>query len=234
MEVDPTFLITDSLPPEFSATQLQVAEIQKYSYVAGPGRRCVVWLAGCHRRCPGCFQPQFFSFAAGRKYSVDELVEEILGIDGIDGVTFSGGEPFEQSAALANVCRRLKSQSDLSLLSYTGYRLEWLRNECQRHRDFLETLDIVIDGEYRKDEAGSYLWRGSRNQRLIYLKGGQDHRIHDSLETVQQKIQVTLTPTEVVLTGFPDEMLSPAFEAALMKRGVVVASPRKSEDNDHS
>lgn len=233
MELDPTFLIVDSSPPEFEPTELQVADIQDYSYVAGPGRRCVIWLAGCHRRCPGCFQPQFFSFSAGRRYQIDELAEHILGISGIDGVTFSGGEPFEQSVALANVCRILKARSDLSLLSYSGYRLEWLRDKSQQHRDFLETLDIIIDGEYRENEAGSYLWRGSRNQRVIYLKGGNDDQLRDSVKVGQQEIQVTVTSSRVVLTGFPDEQSSREFQAALERRGVVITSPKKGKDNDH-
>ncbi len=169
---DSTFLIVDSMPPQFSPFELQVADIQEYSYVAGPGRRCVVWMAGCNRRCPGCFQPQFFSFNAGHRYYVEELAERILRINGIDGVTFSGGEPFEQSEALANLCKILKAQSELSLLSYTGYRLEYLREKSQ-HGGFLSTLDMLIDGEFRETEAGAYLWRGSRNQRLIDLKGGK-------------------------------------------------------------
>lgn len=233
MELDPTFLIVDSSPPEFASTGLQVAAIQDYSYVAGPGRRCVIWLAGCHRRCPACFQPQFFSFSAGRRYQIDELAEYILGISGIDGVTFSGGEPFEQSAALANVCRILRARSALSLLSYSGYRLEWLRDKSQQHCDFLETLDIIIDGEYRENEAGSYLWRGSRNQRVIFLKGGDDYQLRNSAKIRQQEIQVTLTSSRVVLTGFPDEPSSREFQAALERRGVVIALPRKGKGNDH-
>lgn len=232
MELDPTFLIVDSSPSELAPTDLQVADIQSYSYVAGPGRRCVIWLAGCHRRCPGCFQPQYFSFSAGRRYQVDELAELILRIKDIDGVTFSGGEPFEQSAALANICRILKSRSELSLLSYTGYRLEWLRDRSQHHRDFLQTLDIIIDGEYRENEAGSYLWRGSRNQRVIYLKRCENDQLKDATESGQQQIQVTLTSSNLVLTGFPDGPSSIAFQSALLRRGVI-ASPKKATDNDH-
>jgi anaerobic ribonucleoside-triphosphate reductase activating protein len=233
VELDRTFLIVDSSPPEFAPTELQVADIQDYSYVAGPGRRCVIWLAGCHRRCPGCFQPHYFSFRAGRRYHINELAERILGISGIDGVTFSGGEPFEQSAALASICRILKARSDLSLLSYSGYRLEWLRDESQQHLDFLETLDIIIDGEYQENEAGSYLWRGSRNQRVIYLKSGDDYQSRDSAKIGQQQIQITLTSSRVVLTGFPDEASSREFQAALERRGLLITAPQKEKDSDH-
>lgn len=232
MELDSTYLIVDSSPPEFAPAELQVADIQDYSYVAGPGRRCVIWLAGCHRRCPGCFQPHYFSFDMGRRYHADELVERILGVSGIDGVTFSGGEPFEQSYALANVCRMLKARSDLSLLSYTGYRLEWLRDRPQQYRDFLETLDIIIDGEYRENEAGSYLWRGSGNQRVIYLKSAESDLLHDPAEIRQQQIQVTLTSSDLVLTGFPDGPTSQAFQSAMMTRGVIISSPRKAINDE--
>ena len=232
MELDTTFLIVDSAPPQFVPEELQVADIQDYSYVAGPGLRCVIWLAGCNRRCPGCFQPQYFSFSAGRRYQVDEIADHILGISNIDGVTFSGGEPFEQSEALASVCRILKARSDLSLLSYTGYRLEWLRDRSQNHRNFLETLDIIIDGEYRENEAGSYLWRGSRNQRVIYLKSGENKQLIAATETGQQQIQVTLTSSNLVVTGFPDGPSAFAFRSALMRRGVILASSKEGTANE--
>ncbi|MEO2031091.1 MAG: 4Fe-4S single cluster domain-containing protein [Planctomycetaceae bacterium] len=231
MDLDPTFLIVDSSPAEFGATELQVAEIQDYSYVAGPGRRCVVWLAGCRRRCPGCFQPQFFSFAVGRRYRVEELAERILAIQGIDGVTFSDGEPFEQSSALAELCRILKSRTDLSLLAYTGYQVEWLRGADDQYCDFLDTLDVVIDGEYRENEAGTYLWRGSRNQRIIFLKGEANPEALNASSTVQQEIQLTVTSSNVLLTGFPDERSSRDLEASLKKKGIITAPAKKVADD---
>lgn len=232
MELDPTFLILDSSPPKFNTTELQVAEIQDYSYVAGPGRRCVVWLAGCHRRCPGCFQSQFFSFTVGRRYVIEELAERILRVSGIDGVTFSGGEPFEQSGALAKVCRILKSRSDLSLLAYTGYQLEQLRESSERNVELLSTLDVLIDGEYREDKAGTYLWRGSQNQRVVFLNGDDRDKTLESPAVCSQEIQLTVTSSRVVLSGFPDDKTSRELKNSLRKKGVIFAPAGRNADDD--
>ncbi len=232
MKLDPTFLIVDAGPPAFGKTELMVAAIQNHSYVAGPGRRCVVWLAGCHRRCPGCFQPQYFAFDNGEQYGVEELTARILSVDGIDGVTFSGGEPFEQSLALAEVCRSLKASSDLSILSYTGYRLEWLRDHGEQFGELLDMIDILIDGEYREDEAGTYLWRGSRNQRIIFLSADIKADYPGSSSVAPQEIQLTVTPSRFVLTGFPDEESSRSFQAALKKKGIMVSRTSKDQGND--
>jgi anaerobic ribonucleoside-triphosphate reductase activating protein len=149
-------------------TLIQVAGVESRSLVAGPGIRAVVWVSGCHRRCPGCSQPEYLSFGAGREVSVANLWSEIQASGRIDGLTFSGGEPFEQAASLA-VLARLARSAGLSIVCYTGYRYEALRTEPLRFGTLLEEVDLLIDGEFRSELAGRFKWRGSSNQRLLRL-----------------------------------------------------------------
>ena len=66
----------------------------------GPGLRCAVWTQGCSVRCPGCFNPQTWTTRGGTLLPWPELVSRVLAIDGIEGVTLLGGEPFDQPAPL--------------------------------------------------------------------------------------------------------------------------------------
>jgi anaerobic ribonucleoside-triphosphate reductase activating protein len=224
LKLDDTFLIADSVAPQFSENEILVAALEEKSYVAGPGERAVIWLAGCHRRCPGCFQPQYFSFDSGSKRQIHEIADRILSIEGIDGVTFSGGEPFEQYRGLTCLCRILKQNSQLSLLSYTGYRFEWLLDRIEQYGELLSLLDILIDGEFRENEAAPYLWRGSRNQRVIDLNVLSESNTLDPQTGKRQEIQLSITPTEIVIMGFPDKSSTHQLLQAMNRRGVILRS----------
>lgn len=139
------------------------------SEVNGPGCRAVVWLQGCLRECPGCFNPDSWSFEVNQLVSVESLVLRILGNPKNEGVTFSGGEPFWQAPALAAVARQVRS-AGLNVMSFSGFRLEELRSEYgpAGAQDLLKELDILIDGPYIESQAINSPDSpvSSRNQRI--------------------------------------------------------------------
>ncbi|OKH11038.1 radical SAM protein [Fischerella major NIES-592] len=119
------------------------------SEVNGPGCRAVIWVQGCLRECPGCFNPESWSFEINQLVCVDSLAEKILSNPHNQGVTFSGGEPFWQAAALANLARKVKA-AGLNVMSFSGFTLEQLQSEYAPagSQELLEQLDILIDGPY--------------------------------------------------------------------------------------
>ena len=119
------------------------------SEVNGPGCRAVIWVQGCLRECPGCFNPDSWSFEINQLIAVDKLVEKITSNPRNEGVTFSGGEPFWQAPALADLARQVKSRG-LNVMSFTGFTLEQLQSEYTPagSQDLLSQLDILIDGPY--------------------------------------------------------------------------------------
>jgi len=133
------------IPPGYLNTMGYVDE----SEVNGPGCRAVIWVQGCLRECPGCFNPESWSFEINQLLAVDTLVQQILSNPRNQGVTFSGGEPFWQAPVLAEVARRVKA-AGLNVISFTGFTLEQLRSEQAPAgvEDLLEQLDILIDGAY--------------------------------------------------------------------------------------
>lgn len=134
-----------NIPPN----HLNIMGYVNRSEVNGPGRRAVVWVQGCLRQCPGCFNPDSWSFELNQLVSIDELVKRILSEPKNDGVTFSGGEPFWQATALADVARRVKAHG-LNVMSFSGFSLADLQGENapEGARALLEQLDILIDGPY--------------------------------------------------------------------------------------
>lgn len=92
------------------------------STVNGPGARAVVWLQGCDLRCTGCCNPSSHAFDRSLGRPVGEIGAWILACPGIQGVTFSGGEPFQQAPELRLICEYLRvRQPALSIGVFTGY-----------------------------------------------------------------------------------------------------------------
>lgn len=216
MKLDETFLIVDAPIPGYDPDVLRVGAFQERSYVAGPGCRAVIWVTGCLRRCPGCIKPEFLPFEVGEFVSIDEMAKMVLAIEGLEGVTYSGGEPFEQAVPLANLSRMLKS-AGLSIAAYSGYRYEALCADRIRFGPLLDELDVLIDGEYLQNSGGVQLWRGSDNQR-IHVLSPINCAINDQ---PIQEIQVTLEGDRVRITGFPDPATEKMILDGLSACGIV-------------
>ncbi len=140
-----SYMTLMQIPPGY----LNIMGYVNESEVNGPGRRAVVWVQGCLRECPGCFNQESWSFEINQLISVDSLAEKILSNPNNQGVTFSGGEPFWQAPALAILAHKLKA-AGLNVMSFSGFTLEQLQSEYAPagSQELLEELDILIDGPY--------------------------------------------------------------------------------------
>ncbi|AZK92963.1 MULTISPECIES: 4Fe-4S single cluster domain-containing protein [Streptomyces] len=150
--------------------RLSVARTLDHCTVLGPGSRAVVWVQGCPLRCTGCVAAETLPFDGGTARDIPELADWLAGLDGIEGVTFSGGEPFSQAGALAALLDAVRERRpDFGAMAYSGFRHEALRRGGPDHHALLERLDLLVDGPYIAARHGSLRWRGSDNQRLIPL-----------------------------------------------------------------
>ena len=138
------------------------------SRALGPGLRYVIWVQGCPFHCPHCETPEGRSFDPNIIMDVDELAEDVISRTGIEGITISGGEPFEQANALAAFLRKVHEvRPELTVISYTGYQYEQLTSDSAKA--YLSELDLLIDGHYVHELNDNKGIRGSSNQRLIFL-----------------------------------------------------------------
>ncbi len=136
----------------------------------GPGERAVLWVAGCPRDCPGCISPEMQPYDAGEDVTVAALAARLERIAApLDGVTISGGEPFDQAEALTELLERLHDiRPEWNVLVYTGYLMEELPADPARAA-LLKRVDILADGPYRQEIPRNHPLTGSGNQRVHYL-----------------------------------------------------------------
>lgn len=156
-------------------SQLRIAGIVKESVVDGPGLRYVIFTQGCPHQCTGCHNPDTQDFAGGYEISASEILHSINKTKLIDGITFSGGEPFAQAEACAELAKLVKqNRNDLNIVVYSGYYYADLLTMAENDpavEGFLQTIDILIDGPYDITQNDPNLpFRGSSNQNIIYLR----------------------------------------------------------------
>ena len=151
-------------------TKLQLAGVVRESIVDGPGIRMTVFVQGCPHHCKGCHNPHTWSFEGGYTTSVDRILEEAEKDKLLKGLTLSGGEPFTQAAALAELSQKAHAMG-LDIFCYTGFtfeRLLELSGEHPEYIDLLEQCDWLVAGPFIEEEMSLMLhFRGSRNQRIL-------------------------------------------------------------------
>ncbi len=183
-----------------SELKLAVAGFMEGSRCNGPGRRMVLWLQGCSLRCPGCFNPSTWG-KGGELWSVEALTQRILqGREAHEGLTLSGGEPFEQAPALLLLLKELrKAWPKLELMAFSGRRLEELRAGLfEGSAELLEYLDLLVDGPYRVELPGQKPWRSSQNQRLWILGRSPQH-----LTELSPQFEIQIQEDQILLSGAP-------------------------------
>ncbi len=152
--------------------KIRIAGTVNDSIVDGEGIRFVVFVQGCIHHCKGCHNPQTHSFDGGVETDTDELLKTILNNPLLDGVTFSGGEPFCQPAPFYELGRKVKEHG-LNIVCYSGFTFEQLVEKSKTEgdvADLLSIIDVLIDGPFILEKRNLLLkFRGSENQRIIDL-----------------------------------------------------------------
>ncbi len=155
------------------------SSMQTDSIVDGIGLRTVIWTQGCKHNCKGCHNPQTHAFDGGYETTTEHMEQLLLTLKLQRGITFSGGEPFEQARACTLIAK-FAHKIGLDVWAYTGYTFEEIINsENKDWHNFLNEIDVMVDGEFIEDRKSLCLkFRGSDNQRIIDVKQSMDeHKI---------------------------------------------------------
>jgi anaerobic ribonucleoside-triphosphate reductase activating protein len=204
--------------------KLRIFERRSPVKVLGPSSRAVIWVQGCDFGCKGCIVPESWERDAGEDVDISELVDWILNQPSIEGITLSGGEPMLQAEALSTLIDRIRTEKDLGVMCYTGFRLEHLQKQgTASQKTLLTKIDILIDGVYVENLQDDLLWRGSSNQRLLLLS----NRYREFLEAQSDRssgLEFFFTEAgEVGFSGVPTQLnFRQEFESRMSNRAVIV------------
>lgn len=175
-----------------------VGHIEFDSEIYGPGKRTVIWFQGCTLGCKGCWNIQYQSPEPAILIPTSELLQIILRRD--NGVTFLGGEPLLQINNLLWLVKKLKRR-DIHVMLYTGYELDEIDNDPVK-KELCQMADILIPGRYNENLRDTkLLWRGSKNQPLIY-------RNDKEMVTDENQAEITIQADgTVTCLGYPSDGL---------------------------
>lgn len=142
----------------------------------GEGIRYAIYLSGCIHHCKNCHNPNSWNPKAGAPLTDDiisNIIKDINNNPLLDGITFSGGDPFYHPADFFKLIKRFKEETGLSIWCYTGYTFEELK-ENPSMKIILPYIDVLVDGKYIDSLHSPFIsFRGSTNQRILKLKKGE-------------------------------------------------------------
>ncbi len=188
----------------------------------GPGRRVGVWFQGCTLACAGCMSRDTWTPDGGWAMSVGDLASKLVTIVGdhtLNGVTISGGEPFEQPDALRSLVEHIANDlPDTDVLVFSGFTQRYLE---RHHSEILTLVDAVVSGRFVAGRPTDEPWRGSANQRLVVLRDRARLRYAPE-SVVGPRLQVGADEHGLYVTGIPRRSDLDGLVDALAARGVLL------------
>lgn len=163
--------------------KISIMDILEQTMADGPGLRTSIYCAGCRHHCPGCHNPRSWDMKNGHWVDVDELMG-VIKSDDLANVSFSGGDPFYQAEAFTELAMRIKKETGKTIWCWTGFSYEEIL-EDKTMAAMLPWLDVLVDGPFVQELRDTQLYfRGSSNQRIIYLHGKPDDGIPGTVPLV--------------------------------------------------
>lgn len=204
---------------------INLAAFIKSSQVLGPGNRAIIYVQGCPFRCEQCLAKDWLDFRPAKLISIQKLADEILNLPTITGVTISGGEPFMQAPALAELLRYLRSYREMDFISFSGFRIEQLMANPEKSgfMDYLEQLDVLIDGQFVPSLNDGKGMRGSSNQRIHYLS---DRLRGYPFEEKSREIEIHIIDGQLLMTGVPPKGIDSGFFDTILNPASLVSDLR--------
>lgn len=147
----------------------------------GEGVRVSLFVSGCNRHCPGCFNPDTWDFNAGTKFTdatFAQIVSELKRPE-ISGLSLLGGDPLDQNIdgmqKLIDLCNAAHGLGK-DVWLWTGYTVQEVFNDPYAkgvegyRKTLLKNCDIVVDGPFVEElKNPSLAFRGSSNQVIHHI-----------------------------------------------------------------
>ena len=154
---------------------MNYAKIYRADIANGQGFRVSLFVSGCARNCPGCFNKEAQDPAFGKPFD-DKAKQKIfkeLEHDWCRGLSLLGGEPLSKLSdnrktviAFAKEVKENFPNKDIAI--WSGYTLEEIQADDSM-KDILKYVDVLVDGPFIEEQKDlSIPFRGSSNQRILH------------------------------------------------------------------
>jgi anaerobic ribonucleoside-triphosphate reductase activating protein len=201
------------------AENLAVSHVHFPITSLGYGRRIALWTQGCSIGCKGCMSLDTWASRTADT-SIDEITNR-LGpwLGEADGLTISGGEPFDQPEAIVALLSLIRPRVTGDILLFSGYGFDEIPSTA---KVALEYLDVLVCGPFIEERASDLPLRGSDNQEIRVLTplgraryGNLDGRLPQALS-----IDLVETDGRLWFAGIPRPGDLDRLDAILSARGL--------------
>ena len=161
---------------------MKYAKILKADIANGTGFRVSLFVSGCGRNCKGCFNKIAQDPEYGQPFdeSVKKKIFNELDKEHCAGLSLLGGEPMskfsdnrKQVIAFAKEVKEKYPEKDIWM--WSGYTIEEISSDDSM-KDILKYIDVLVDGPFIEELKDiSLKWKGSSNQRVIFLHNEAKH-----------------------------------------------------------
>jgi anaerobic ribonucleoside-triphosphate reductase activating protein len=177
---------------------LRLHHYESVSQANGPGNRAVIWMQGCTLACPGCYNPQTHPKAGGKRIPPEALLRTIIAnTDLIEGITISGGEPFQQITPLLYFLELIKQLTDYSVVVFSGYSIEEI-NKMPATRKIDTLMDVLIAGRYQHHNRLASRLLGSSNKTMHFFSQRYSASDFEQLPTTELTLN---SDGEIIFSG---------------------------------
>ncbi len=176
-------------------------KIQYPVYNLGPGKRLGIWLQGCSIHCKNCINKSTWSNKQGKQMHIIDVYNIIEMIcKNYDGITITGGEPFDQYPQLMAFAYLIKRKTKLNIICFSGYYLEEL---VQKFPDkaFFNCFNYIIDGRYEKELVSSNSLKGSENQSVYKFK--HNKAVKTNINNTKKTWSLNFENETIYMAGIP-------------------------------
>lgn len=202
---------------------IRISRVHYPVTVLGPGKRLGIWLQGCSLACKGCVSKDTWDKDAGTLIDVNVLVENcrsIVNYD-IDGITITGGEPFEQPEALEALLDSLepwRSTRQFDVLCYSGKTLKQLQTNFAH---ILPRLDFLIPEPFIESKPTETAWLGSANQKLLSISELAQQKLANCKPNTPS-IQIQIDKKQIWFIGIPRRGDMERLKTRLQTKGILM------------
>lgn len=166
---------------------MRFASILRCDVANGKGFRVSLFVSGCARKCPGCFNPEAQDAGYGKPFD-DEAKAKIfseLEKPYCRGLSLLGGDPMSKIGdirpTVIALCREVRERfPDKDIWLWSGYTFQELLSD-DTTKEVFDYIDYLIDGPFIESMRDPGIkFRGSSNQRII--------RLHPTVEDVTDAV----------------------------------------------